>query len=64
MNKQITEPKHSTGNTVHGKHYGVFAITGMRWSETVGEWIYGVIQLDQNGNKASREMNMVESCFA
>ena len=58
------EAKYLPGYEVSGKHYGRFVVIGSRWSEVVGEYIYGVFQLDQNGNKASKEMNMVESCFS
>ena len=57
------EPKHAIGATVNGKHYGRFAIVGRRWSETVGEYIYGVFQVDPDGNKVSAEMSLVESCL-
>lgn len=62
MNKN--EAKYLPGYEVSGKHYGRFVVTGSRWSDAVGEYIYGVIQIDANGNKISNEMNMAESCFA
>ena len=58
------EAKYLPGYEVSGKHYGRFVVIGSRWSETVGEYIYGVFQIDNEGNKVSREMNLVESCFA
>lgn len=58
------EAKYPPGYEVNGKHYGRFVVIGSRWSETVGEYIYGVFQIDDNGNKISNEMNLVESCFA
>lgn len=39
-------------------------VIGSRWSDVVGERIYGVFQIDNNGNKISNEMNLVESCLA
>ena len=61
MNK---EAKYLPGYEVSGKNYGRFVIIGSRWSEVIGEYVYGVFQVDANGNKISNEMNMVESCFA
>ena len=58
------EAKYLNGHYVNGKHYGRFVVIGSRWSETVGEYIYGVFQVDSDGNKISNEMNLVESCFA
>jgi hypothetical protein len=60
----IPEPKFATNTIVNGKHYGRFAIVGRRWSAAVGEYIYGVVEVDARGIKRSREMNLVESCFA
>ena len=58
------EAKFLPGYSVNGKHYGRFVIIGSRWSDAIGEYIYGVFQIDSEGNKVSREMNMVESCLA
>jgi len=58
------EAKYLPGYEVNGKHYGRFVVIGSRWSDVVGERIYGVFQIDNNGNKISNEMNLVESCFA
>lgn len=58
------EAKYLPGYEVSGKHYGKFVIIGSRWSDAVGEYIYGVFQIDNDGNKISNEMNLVESCLA
>lgn len=61
MTAQMTEPKFCTHQAVHGVKYGSFVVMGRRWSDVVGEWIYGVVQLNEAGEPVSREMNMVES---
>ena len=58
------EAKYLPGYEVNGKNYGRFVVIGSRWSDVVGERIYGVFQIDNNGNKISNEMNLVESCLA
>jgi len=58
------EPKYLPGYEVNGKNCGRFVVIGSRWSDSVGEYIYSVFQIDDNGNKISKEMNLVESCFA
>jgi len=60
----IPTAKFAVHQAVNGKHYGSFVVMGHRWSETVGEHIYGVIQMNDKGEPVSREMSMVESCFA
>ena len=56
-------PKFEVNTIANGAHYGRFSIVGRRWSESVGEFIYGVFQIDGQGNIVSREMNMVESAM-
>lgn len=58
------EAKYLPGYEVSGKSYGQFVVIGSRWSESLGEHLYSVFQVDANGNKISNEMNLVESCFA
>lgn len=60
----MTDPKFTVNTIVNGKHYGRFAIVGHRWSDQIGERIYGVIQVNEMGEKISREMNLTESCLA
>ena len=60
---QRNEAKYLPGYAVNGKNYGTFVITGSRWAEAVGEFIYGCFQIDADGNKVSNEMFLVESCF-
>jgi hypothetical protein len=63
MTTMIPEAKFCTHQAVNGRHYGVFVVMGHRWSETVGEHIYGVVQVNEKGKPVSREMNMVESAL-
>lgn len=57
----IPDAKFATHQQVNGKHYGVFVVMGHRWSDTIGEHIYGVVQLNDKNEPVGREINMVES---
>lgn len=60
----ISEPKYGMGEIVNGKRVGKFVIVGRRWSDVMGEYVYGVFQVNEEGRRAKGEMNLVESCFA
>ena len=61
---QTTEPRFGLNRIVKGRHYGTFVTFGRRWAESLGEWIYEVRQLDDNGELIPGPMSLAESCFA
>jgi hypothetical protein len=59
----ITQAKFATHQAVNSVKYGSFVVTGHRWSESIGEHIYGVVQIDNHGERIGGEIFLVESAL-
>lgn len=57
----ITEAKFAIHQEVNGIKYGRFVIVGKRWSDVIGEWIYGAFQINEKSEPMRGEVNLVES---